>query len=194
MQKIFLTAFALLSSIQLLMAQGLVSLYNASATYAIETNAAIDYSPGVSNPTTGTNRTATAANGFYYAVLVQPKTNSSPVPTANPFDASWTQLQTTSSAGLIGTNYTGIPGGVRGPGAISGTTVYNWGAPTANNYSDSETKWYMVVGWSSALGSNFVTALANVQNPLNLTPGDNYFSANHQWRIRRRAGAHTVCQ
>jgi len=107
MQKIFLTTMTLFSAIHLLMAQGTVALYNTAAAFAIQTNATVAYAPGISTSTTGISPgigpTARSANGFYYTVLIQPQIDSNTVPTSNPFDPAWSQLQTLSQTGYYAT-------------------------------------------------------------------------------------------
>jgi len=143
--KKLLTILALASAATFVHAQGTVIFNNASALYFNSTNATLI------GGTIG--KTATTALGFDYAVLIA--NYGSGAPTNNPLNAAW------SGAVLTGNNYSLLAGGIAGQGGAGGAPVAGWGVPGAN-YTDGTEKYYMIVGWSSNLGTTWATVSGNL--------------------------------
>ena len=128
-------------------AQGTVVLQNANASYLLSTNAAlIGQGIGVT--------AKTPALAFDYAVLIA--NYGGPVPSSNPLDAAW------SGAVLTGVNFAVIAGGISGQGGSAGAAVAGWGAPTGPQYTDGTEKYFMIVGWSSNMGTTWGTVSADL--------------------------------
>jgi hypothetical protein len=144
--KKLLTILALASAATFVHAQGTIISQNGSALYAVSTNAALI--GGTIGPT------AKTALGFDYAVLIA--TYGGPAPTNNPLDAAW------SGAVLTGVNFVAALGGIAGQGGALGAVAPGWGAPTAGQYTDATEKYFMIVGWSSNLGTTWATVSANL--------------------------------
>lgn len=148
MKKI-LTILAIASAATFAYAQGTVISQNGAALYLVSTNgAALTPSQGIGV----TSKTPTAA--FDYAVLTA--AYGGPVPNSNPLDGAWT------GAILTGVNFAVTAGGISGQGGGLGATAAGWGAPTAGNYTDGTEKYFMIVGWSSNLGTTWGTVAANL--------------------------------
>jgi hypothetical protein len=144
--KKLLTILALASAATFVHAQGTVSLQNGAAAYFVSTNAAVLGQ--------GIGVTAKTALGFDYAVLTA--AYGGPAPSSNPLDGAWT------GAILTGNNFTITAGGIAGQGGNAGAAAAGWGAPTAGQYTDGTEKYFMIVGWSSNLGSTWATVSANL--------------------------------
>ena len=145
MKKI-LTILAIASAATFAYAQGTVILQQGGAGFLVSTNAA---SVG------GTiGATAKTALGFDYAVLTA--AFGGPVPNSNPLDGAWT------GAILTGVNFAVTAGGISGQGGGSGAAAAGWGAPTGPNYTDGTERYFMIVGWSSNLGSTWANVSANL--------------------------------
>jgi len=145
MKKI-LTILAIASAATFAYAQGTVILQNGVANYFISTNAAaIGQGIGV---------TAKTALGFDYAVLTA--AFGGPVPNSSPLDGAWT------GAILTGYNFAVTAGGISGQGGGGGAAAAGWGAPTGPNYTDGTEKYFMIVGWSSNLGTSWATVSADL--------------------------------
>ena len=131
--------------------QGTVQVYSIAAGNAIYTNSALSVFAGGSGNGGTSGKTASAANGFYYTLLCQAYSPS--ITTNNPAATGWLQ------SGILATNYSGVAGGIKGNGGNAGaaTTGSVWGAPTAGNYSDGTLNNFVLVGWSSNLGSTWAT-------------------------------------
>jgi hypothetical protein len=125
-------------------AQGTVILQNSSAAFLISTND-LAVHVGVTTKTAG---------AFNYAVLIA--AYGGVAPADNPLDAAW------SGAVLTGVNSPISAGGISGQGGAAGAAAAGWGAPTAGGYTDGTEMYFIVVGWSSTLGSTWAQAKANV--------------------------------
>jgi hypothetical protein len=122
-----LSILALVASVSFGYSQGTVNFTEFDSRYAVSTNSNFG----------GFGPTSTVANSYYYALLIQPYTEGSPVPTSNPFDPSW------SFSGAMATNNTSFAGGINGGiQAIAGWT------PGATMYVE-------VVGWSANMATTF---------------------------------------
>jgi hypothetical protein len=146
--KKLLTILAIASATTFAYAQGTVILQNGSALFFVSTNAAALTPPG------GIGVTAKTALGFDYAVLTA--TFGGPVPSSSPLDGAWT------GAILTGVNFALTAGGVSGQGSTAGATAAGWAASATPNYSDGTEKYFMIVGWSSNLGTTWATVAANL--------------------------------
>jgi hypothetical protein len=142
MRKILLSLFLGLAGCSA-WAQGTVILQNSSANFFISTN--VFGTIGV---------TTKAANGFFYAVLTSPYGGAAP--SANPLDSAW------SGAVLTGVNFAVTAGGISGQGGTGGAAAAGWGAPTGPQYTDGTEKYFIIVGWSSNLGTSWATMAANL--------------------------------
>jgi hypothetical protein len=146
MKKI-LTILAIASAATFGYAQGTVVLNNGIAAYFVSTNAAlIGQGIGVT--------AKLPALSEYYAVLTA--AYGGPAPSSSPLDGAWT------GAVLTGNNFTITAGGIAGQGGGAGATAAGWGAPTGPNYTDATERYYMIVGWSSNLGTTWATVAANL--------------------------------
>jgi hypothetical protein len=144
--KKLLTILAIASAATFSYAQGTVILQNGAAAFFVSTNAAaLGQGIGV---------TAKTALGFDYAVLTA--AYGGPVPSTSPLDGAWT------GAILTGNNFTIAAGGIAGQGGPAGAPAAGWGAPTAGQYSDGTERYFMIVGWSSNLGTTWANVSANM--------------------------------
>jgi hypothetical protein len=157
MKKI-LTILAIASAATFGYAQGTVVLQNGNALYLISTNAALIGQ--------GIGVTAKTALGFDYAVLTA--AFGGPVPSSNPLDGAWT------GAILTGVNFAVTAGGVSGQGSTAGAVAAGWGAPGLN-YTDGTERYFMIVGWSSNLGTTWATVSGNLASGWATLPGQNAF-------------------
>jgi hypothetical protein len=58
----------------------------------------------------------------------------------------------------MGTNQSAAtPGGIKGIGAVPGAAANNWAGPTGPDYTTGTIDYYLVVGWSSNEGNNWLT-------------------------------------
>lgn len=106
-------------------AQGTISVYNISSTYATTTSGTT-YAPSLNGVySAGNGSTATGANAWYYALLVQSGANT--VSTIDPTSGNW-------SLGMMATNYL-LAGGLRGAGGSAGSAVAGWAAPSGSSYN-----------------------------------------------------------
>jgi hypothetical protein len=145
MKKI-LTILAIASAATFAYGQGTVILQQANASFLISTNAAaLGQGIGV---------TAKTALGFDYAVLTA--AYGGPAPSSNPLDGAWT------GAILTGVNFAVTAGGISGQGGGVGASAAGWGAPTGPQYTDGTEKYFLIVGWSSNLGTSWATVAANL--------------------------------
>ena len=153
--KKLLTILAVASVATLAYAQGTVILQNGNALYLVSTNGA----PGeaLAGPT------AKTALGFDYAVLIA--NYGGPVPNSSPLDAAW------SAPVLTGVNFAITAGGISGQGGPSGAAATGWGAPTAGQYTDGTEKYFLIVGWSSNLGTTWGTVSADLASGWATLPG-----------------------
>jgi len=148
MKKLVLTTVALVAGVFLIHAQGLVTI-NAGTKGTVETN-------GV------TEGAASAAYGGYdvelldmtsaaWASLSGTQQAGAANIFSNPSDLSlWTD------SGISGATGTGLSSGeINGLGAGAGTTAANWGAPGGTTYASGATDYYVVVGWSTTLGTSW---------------------------------------
>ena len=163
MKKILLT-LGLAAVVTGLQAQGLVSFYSFAGT--LKTNSATSVFAGGSQTGGTSGVTSSAANSFYYTVLIAA---SSPG-TNNPAAGGWTQALYNGS-GIIGTNYAGLTGDMQGPKGTSSTPIDNWGS--------GNTMSFIIVGWSSNLGSDWTTVLSELNsgwaNIPNFSAANSYF-------------------
>jgi hypothetical protein len=147
--KKLLTILALASAATFVHAQGTVIFNSSSALYAISTN-------GAAIPGGGTiGKTAITANGFDYALLMSIANYGGPAPSSDPLNSAW------SGAVLTGVNFGAIAGGLAGQGGGGGAPVAGWGVPGAT-YTDGTEKYYMIVGWSSNLGTTWGQVSGNL--------------------------------
>lgn len=149
MKKTIATLVIAAASAASVMAQGKVEVYNISTAYLTYISSAA-YSSGSNGVySTAGSKTATTANGYYYALLVQPDTST--ITAMNPLDPNYT-------VGTMATNYL-VAGGLSGAGATtSGQVINNWAAPTAGAYNSAPNEdYYLLVGWSANLGATWST-------------------------------------
>jgi len=164
MKKV-LTIIGLSAVASLGYSQGTVEVDSSSAAFAMYTNTAVSTFAG-GNESGGTSgKTATTASGFDYILLDQVYSASA---SANPLDAGWV------NSGVTAKNLPAV-GGISGLGGTAGTTAANWGAPTANNYTDSTLDSYLLVGWSSNLGTTWATVSAELASNWSTINGAGYF-------------------
>lgn len=143
MKKIVLILIGTIIGSFLTYGQGTVALYyTGGATYGIYTNNGV-----VSGLTAGT------AN-YYYALLTA--TYGGAAPANNPTNAVWT------FSGNYATNYLNT-GGIRGAGAAAGFACSGF-ALANGSYLASTPSYYMIVGWSANLGSNWTTISSEIGN------------------------------
>jgi hypothetical protein len=114
-------------------AQGTVSFANNSGTLVTTNGGTI-------------GNTATAAQGFYYALFIQSYTGSV-TSDNNPLTGGWT------FTGSYATNTAATTGGRFSGGTA---TVTGWAAGATNQF--------LVVGWSSNLGASWAAIASQVQN------------------------------
>jgi hypothetical protein len=152
MKKI-LTTLALAAIATVGYSQGTIEFYSVSTAFSIYTNTSTSHTAGGTEAGGVSGKTATTANAFYYALLVTPyNAGNTSTNAAAPSIGSWL------STGITATNYL-VAGGVRGNGGTAGAPAANWGAPTSANYTDGTRDNFLLVGWSSNLGSDFTTIL-----------------------------------
>lgn len=157
--KKLLTILAIASAATFAYAQGTVILQNGNAAYLVSTNAAAI--GGTIGPT------AKTALGFDYAVLTA--AYGGPAPSTSPLDGAWT------GAILTGVNFGVTAGGISGQGGNPGAPAAGWGAPTGGNYTDGTERYFMIVGWSSNLGTTWATVSANLASGWATLPAGNAF-------------------
>ena len=153
--KKLLTILALALVATFAYAQGTVILQNGNASFLVSTNGA----PGQGAAAV----TAKTALGFDYAVLIA--SYGGPVPSSSPLDAAW------SGAVLTGVNFAVTAGGISGQGGALGAGATGWGAPTGLNYTDATEKYFMIVGWSSNLGTTWGVVSADLASNWATLPG-----------------------
>ena len=148
MKKI-LTAISLMVGTALLYGQGSIEIYNIGAANGNYTNMTISTFAGGPGATgtggLGGGLTVTAANGFYYTLLIAAYGGAAPAdtPTAGP----WSQaVNSSTSLPATATNYL-VAGGMRAAGGSGGLNINSWAAATTN--------YFMLVGWSANLGSTW---------------------------------------
>ena len=134
-----LTILALAVSASIGFSQGTVSFYSISSTYSIQTN-------GTPANGTTTGKIDTTANDYYFALLTQAFTGTTPT-SSNPLTGGWT------FSGALANNSTLLAGGV-GNTADKSLVVSGW-TPGTEAYVE-------IVGWSASLG----TTWAQIQNEL----------------------------
>jgi len=132
-------------------AQGTISVYNISSTFATTTNST-SYGSSLNGvystaSASGSGAAPTGLNAYYYALLVQSGANT--VTSVNPTSASW-------SLGMMATNYL-LAGGIRGAGGSAGSAVAGWAAPSGASYNSTAATedYYILIGWSANLGSTW---------------------------------------
>jgi hypothetical protein len=158
MKKILTLAATLGLSASVVWGQGTVIFNNTSATYAVSTNTATSIFAGGNQQGGTSGKTGTAANGFYYTLLVQSYTGSLSASATNITGYGWSQATINgTSTGIGGTNQT-IPtfaGGINGNGGSGGVAVSGWALPTGSTYDTAGRDYYLIVGWSANLGSTW---------------------------------------
>jgi len=128
-------------------AQGLVSVYNIGGVYANHTNSALSVYDGGTGNGGVSGLASTAANGFYYALLIATNAFSvAPSPSLNPTSTEW-------SAAMMATNYL-VGGGIRGSGGSGGVAISGW--------AGGQTNYIELVGWSSSLGTTWSQVASQV--------------------------------
>lgn len=136
-------------------AQGTVSVNSSSAAFAMFINNAT-YNSSLNGvyDTTGA-KTATAANGYYYALLTQ--TYNAGLSVINPLDANW-------SLGMMAANNITLAGSIKGVGGAAGAPIAGWAAPTGATYDTAGRDSFILVGWSSSLGSTWASVASQLQS------------------------------
>lgn len=179
MKKVLLTSLALVAGAALVHAQGTISLQE-SGTGTVVTN-------GVSIGGTVGN----AASGYFYDVLDMTQTSWANLTLAqqavfatggsgllvNPTDISlWTDSGVTGAAASV------TKGGITGLGGSTGNSAANWAAPTSDltpggdpsaYYTAPNYDYYIVIGWSSNLGSSWSAVSTAINN--NTLPTSGWF-------------------
>src|SRR5208283_3895241 len=119
--------------------QGTIVTTSLNATYAMYTNSAIGVNFGGTGTGGVSGKTATAAGGFYYQLLIQAYTGDGVVDNPNTANG-WVTAQL-QGLGPI-TNGTALAGEIAGPGSTTaaGGAVDNWGAPTGGSASAGGTE------------------------------------------------------
>jgi hypothetical protein len=141
--------------------QGVV-VFNSNNLGVLTNTAVSQYNGG--NQTGGTSgKTAITAGGFYYALFVQTYTGSLSSSATNPVANGWS-LATSSGTPIIATNGTSGPqtGSILGPGGVGGVAIDGLALPSGGTYDTSGRDYFLIVGWSSSLGSSW----SQVQNQL----------------------------
>jgi len=130
--------------------QGTIVVNSLSATYAISTNTAISHYANGTQTGGVAGKTATAALGYYYQLLIQPYTGTLAGSATNVIGGGWSAPTYTINNG------TSLAGSISGQGGSSGAGVTGWGAPTGSSPSDGGTEmYYLLVGWSANLGTTW---------------------------------------
>jgi hypothetical protein len=155
MKKI-LSILALTAEASIGYSQGSVIVNGSASAFSIYTNTAVSTYAGGSGSGTTSGKTATAASGFFYTVLVQTPTAAN----NNPFSTSWL------TTGFTGVNQSVPPvaGGITGQGGSAGASAANWAAPTGASYNTGTENNYVIVGWSANLGSSWSAVLTDYAN------------------------------
>jgi hypothetical protein len=153
--------------------QGTVNTSTSTAAYAMYTNTAVGLNFG--GPGTGgvSGKTGPLSSGqiYYYQLLIQAYTGGGVVDNPNAANG-WVTAQFASSPSITN-SAAPVYGAVAGPGGAAGAPVANWGAPTGAAASQGGTEMYfMLVGWSSSLGSSWTTVYNDIVN--NTWTGVNY--------------------
>lgn len=123
--------------------------------------------------------TMSAAGSYYYTLLL----SSTDPGSTDPLTAGWTQAiysNTTSTvtSPFSGNNYPGIAGAFEGPNGTASTTIANWGAGVSD--------YFMVVGWSANLGSDWATVSAELAGDSWVTQG--YFGVSSEGHLASGLG------
>ena len=159
MKKLVLTCVAALTGATLVHAQGSISLQETTTGTVITNGTAIG------------GGTGNAASGYDYEILDMTSTSWNSLSgnqqtgadslLANPSDVSlWTD------SGVSGVAAAVTKGGITGLGGATGSAAQNWAAPTSNltpggdpsaYYTASGYDYYVVVGWSTSLGTTWST-------------------------------------
>lgn len=143
--------------------QGTIVVSSTAGAFAMYTNSAVGVNFGGTGLGGTSAKTPTWANGqFYYALLIQAYTGGGVVDNPNSANG-WTQALLSNAI----TNSSIATGGVNGPGGttVSGAAVSNWAAPTGGGASQGGTEeYYMLVGWSGNLGSDWTTVYDDIVN------------------------------
>ena len=137
--------------------QGTVEFY--SANLGVLTNTATSQYDHNGNQTGGTSgKTAIAAGGFMYALLVQTYTGTLSVSATNPIGNGWS-IATSSGAPITATNGISGPnaGSIFGMGGTAGIAVDGLALPTSGSYTSSGEDYFLVVGWSTSLGNSWLS-------------------------------------
>jgi len=157
MKKLVLTSVVALVGATLVHAQGTISL-NQTQTGTV-----------ITNGTSIGGFTGNAAAGYDYEILDMTSTSWNSLTgnqqtgadalLANPSDVSlWTDSGVSGAASSL------TKGGIAGLGGSAGTSASNWAAPTSSNtpggdptayYTASGYDYYVVVGWSTSLGTTW---------------------------------------
>lgn len=154
MKKILAT-ISVVAAAMFLHAQGTIYFYSFSS--AMQTNTAQSSFVGGTQTGGVGGPTMTAANSYYYTLLI----SSTDPGSTDPLAAGWTQAvytntTTTAVSPFIGVNYPGFAGDLEGPNGTSTTTIANWGAGVS--------MYVLAVGWSANLGSDWATVSAELQS------------------------------
>lgn len=171
MKKI-LTLAVLAGATAFAQAQGTIATYSVSGTYAVYTNTSISIYAGGTG-TGGTSGKAALNSGLDYALLVEPYTGT--LSTTAPLTAVQLASFTVAVSGI--TNY-GTAGGIAGPGHNLGgpTAAGSWASTQDGNYVDGAEDYFVLVGWSSSLGSSWQTVETELLTDSWAAPG--YFGVS----------------
>lgn len=157
MKKLVLTSIAALAGATLVHAQGTISLQEAQAGTVITNGTAIG--GGTGNAASGYDYEILDMTSASWAGLSGNQQTGADSLLANPSDVSlWTDSGVSGAAASL------TKGGIVGLGTGAGTSAANWAAPTSSNtpggdptayYTAAGYDYYVVVGWSTSLGTTW---------------------------------------
>jgi len=161
MKKI-VSILSLVAVTTLLHAQGTVIF--TSASLGITTNSGVSHFAGgseVSTAPSGKTSTFAAAPGAYdFALFVQTYTGSLSTTATNPIANGWS-LATSGGTPVIATNQN-VAGGLFGPGALGGLAIDGLALPSGGTYDTAGHDYFMIVGWSTGLGTTWAQVSAQL--------------------------------
>ena len=145
MKKTLITLCLVAASV---IAKGQGFIVTQGTSSAITTNNLSGNAPGA----LASGKTATTANGFFYALLYSASALNG---SATPTNSGWTLATLNGGGALLLNNYTLLTGGITGSGTSAGIAV-NMAAGTLYNVQ--------LVGWSASLGNQ--AAFSTIQAEL----------------------------